>query len=153
MGAARQLVVVVRMEARQLVVPMQSHVVWRQVRSAQLAVWDVAAVDLAACPTWDVVRVHTSRPGQWMRPNRNHERTLRLQRWFRQLDGGLERSQEGLVLQERRKGLPSSCGWMRISIEVAISSSRADLGSENGFCYAGTGVPSSGVQCHSDLDR
>jgi len=61
------------------------------------------------------------RTGQWMRTNWNHKRTLRLQRWFCQLDGRLERSQEGLVLQERRQGLPSSSGRMRVSTGVARS--------------------------------
>jgi len=53
--------VMVRTAAR-LVVPMQAHAVWRQVRTAQLAAWAaVAAADLARCPTWVAVRADTCR--------------------------------------------------------------------------------------------
>merc|ERR1712060_118004 len=42
---------------------------------------------------------------------------IRLQCWFRKLDGGLVRGKEGLVLQQRRQGLPT-CSWW-VCLEVA----------------------------------
>merc|ERR1712060_900080 len=41
--------------------------------------------------------------GQWLRADRHHLPSLRLDRW-------LERPEEAVVLRERRKGLPTA-GW------------------------------------------
>merc|ERR1712151_1104705 len=39
-------------------------------------------------------------------------RSLQLRRWFRELDGGLVRGQEGVVLQSPRQGLSESRRWL-----------------------------------------
>merc|ERR1712113_282245 len=43
---------------------------------------------------------------------------------IRQLDGWMERSEEGLVLPTRREGFSSSCRWVRLDGQTSRTSSR-----------------------------
>ena len=51
-----------------------------------------------------------------LRSCRNSRPSLRLQCRLRQLDGGMERTKEGLVLPQRRQGLPTSSWRLRLKV-------------------------------------
>merc|ERR1712045_913089 len=59
-----------------------------------------------------------SQPGRWVRDIIG---ALRLQCWIRQLAGGLECPEEGLVLLQQGQGLPSSSWRVRLSRSVAVA--------------------------------
>ena len=51
-----------------------------------------------------------------LRSCRNSRSSLRLQCRLRQLDGGMERTKEGLVLPQCRQGLPTSSWRLRLKV-------------------------------------
>jgi len=57
-----------------------------------------------------------------MRHRRAHLRTIRLRGRLRQLGGRLECGEEGLVLRERRQGLPDSEWRLRVSGRSIVQS-------------------------------
>merc|ERR1711920_703738 len=74
---------------------------------------------------------------------------IRLQCWFRKLDGGLVRGEEGLVLQQRRQRLPISSWWGCLKVFLKCPGNDSAARSSHRFSLivaALAFVPSSGAQ-------